>query len=80
MAYRARSQVIMPVRAWEVSECSEDSNSVIMNRRVDLQEKKLAHLCSRSAVGRLVSWGDGFPRVLHTSAGAVREMEPRKCC
>ena len=46
----------MPVGAWKVSECSEDSNTVVVNRRVGLLGKKLAHLCSGSAVGRPGSW------------------------
>lgn len=50
--------------------CSGDSNIVAMNRRVDFLEKKLVHL---SPVG---SWeteqvGDGFPRVINNSVGAV---------
>ncbi|OWJ99210.1 FAM199X, partial [Cervus elaphus hippelaphus] len=37
------SEAIMPVEAWADSECPENSNTVVMNGRVDFLKKQLAH-------------------------------------
>ena len=61
---------MMLVEAWADSECSGDSNTVAINRRVDFLKKKLAHQCSGCALGgrwwwrKTMWWGEA-------SAGAV---------
>lgn len=56
----------MLLEAWGDCKCSRDSNIVAVNGRVDFLKKKLAHQPWGDGVV-----GDGFPRVLVTSTGAV---------
>ncbi|EPY88028.1 E3 ubiquitin-protein ligase CBL-like isoform 1 [Camelus ferus] len=76
MASRARSQVIVPVEVWGDSQCSGDSNTVAMNRRVDFPKKKLAHhvlgwLWGDQVVGMSSPDGSTLPQEL------LLEVEPR---
>ena len=43
MASQARSEAIMQVEAWADSEYPGNSNTVVMNGRVDFLKKQLAH-------------------------------------
>lgn len=43
MASQARSEAVMLVEAWADSECPGNSNTVVMNGRVDFLKKQLAH-------------------------------------
>lgn len=56
----------MLLEAWGHCKCSGDSNIVAVNGRVDFPKKQLTH---QPGGGGVV--GDGFPRVLVTSTGAV---------
>lgn len=63
-------QVITLLQARGDSECSGDSNTVVRNGRVDFWKQHL----SGSDLGQPrggQGGGDGFPRVLGTSTGAV---------
>lgn len=70
MASPDRSQVMMPLEAWEDSECSRGTNTMVTSRRMDfLKTSSLTSDSGLHGVTQVV--GEDFPKVLCSSAGAV---------
>lgn len=70
MASPGRSQVMMPLEAWEESECSRGTNTMATSGRVEFS--KTSSLTSDLGLrGMTQVVGEDFPKVPCSSAGAV---------
>lgn len=79
MVSGARPWVIGLLEAWgDSAGCSGDSNTVVMNGRVDFPKKKLAHQWPESALGRPGGWGTVSPGYSALPQELLLDEEPRR--